>query len=175
MKVNVYGRGVIPGVGLLPVYNIEMNDQQILRTLNFRDVRVFNAATGIIITRQGLLEKMAEPKKLVPVVAKPVVKETPVVQPEPVKVEPVVVEAPVVEPVVEEVPVVEETPVVVEEPVETPVVEETVVDETAEVLDAVVDELNETAEAPVVESETTEKPFTYHSKKNRNRNKKNNN
>lgn len=165
MKVNVYGRGVIPGVGLLPVYNIEMNDQQILRTLNFRDVRVFNAATGIIITRQGLLEKMAEPKKPVPVVAKPVVKETPVVQPEPVKVEPVVVETPVVEPVIEEAPVVEETSI------ETAVVEEPTVDESTEVLDTVVDELNESAETPAVE---TEKPFTYHSKKNRNRKKNNN-
>lgn len=159
MKVNVYGRGVIPGVGLLPVYNIEMNDQQILRTLNFRDVRVFNAATGIIITRQGLLEKMAEPKKPVPVVAKPVVKETPVVQPEPIK------EEPVVEPVIEEAPVVEETSI------ETAVVEEPTVDESTKVLDTVVDELNESAETPAVE---TEKPFTYHSKKNRNRKKNNN-
>lgn len=155
MKVNVYGRGVIPGVGLLPVYNIEMNDQQILRTLNFRDVRVFNAATGIIITRQGLLEKMAEPKKPVPVVAKPVMKETPVAQPEPVKVEPVIVETPVVEPVIEE----------------APVVEEPTVDESTEVLDTAVDELNESTETPAVE---IEKPFTYHSKKNRNRKKNNN-
>jgi hypothetical protein len=48
MKVNVVGRGMIPGVGILPIRNIELSDQEIKRILNLRTARVYNAENGHI-------------------------------------------------------------------------------------------------------------------------------
>lgn len=164
MKVNVLGRGGIPGIGILPVYGIELNQQGIQRLLNFKNARVFNAETNLIITKENVNSLF---------VKKP---ETPA----PEKVEEPVVEAPApvkeeyVAPAVEVVPEVVEEPVV-EEVVETeaePEVEETVeeVTETVEetVAEEAVEEVATEEEAPAEEEEKTEgSPY-----KRRNRRKK---
>ena len=182
MKVNVTGRGFINGVGILPARGIELSENEISRLLNFGGVRVFNADTGMQITR-ATLENMRKPveKKpalkidapAIPKAEEPVVvvkkEEVPVeVVPEPPKFEATVTPY-ITEPVVEEAPVVEEP--VVEETVvdETPVEEETV--ETVEEVTEATEE--EVAEETTEETESTEddnKPF--YGKKNKKRNRK---
>lgn len=171
MKVNIVGKGVIPGINkLAPVYNQDLEKPQILRILNFKDFRVFGVGTGLI-TKNNIdaafeasidnAKKEAEEKK--PVVEKKAPKKT--------KEEPKVVvteiestPAPIVEeePKVE-VPTVEETTETVEEavePVEVVEVEETTVDEEA---------LPEITEEVVTEERvSTPKPSKKNKKKNRN-------
>ena len=175
MKVNVTGRGFINGIGILPARGLELSDGEISRLLNFNGVRVFDATTGMQITR-ATLDKMKKPveKKptlkidvpAIPKATEPVVvvkkEEVPVeVVPEPPKFETTVTPY-ITEPVVEEAPVVEE-----------PVEEETVVDEVP-VEEEVTEE--EVAEKTTEETETTEtseednKPF--YGKKNKKRNRK---
>lgn len=49
MKVNISGKGVIPGLNTLaPVYNVDLDKQQILRLLNFRNFRVYGVGTGLL-------------------------------------------------------------------------------------------------------------------------------
>lgn len=49
MKVNIDGRGVLPGIGLLPVRGKELSKEAILRLLNF-NARIYDANTGALIT-----------------------------------------------------------------------------------------------------------------------------
>ena len=163
MKVNVLGRGGIPGIGILPVYGVELNQQGIQRLLNFKNARVFNAETNLIITKENINSLF---------VKKP---ETPA----PENVEEPVVEAPApvkeeyVAPAVEVVPEVVEEPVV-EEAVETeaePEVEETVeeVTETVEetVAEEVVDEVATEEEAPAEETEEEKPEGSPYKRRNR--------
>lgn len=48
MKVNIIGKGVISGIGLLPAYNKELTESEIRRLLNFQNVRVFQVGGGLI-------------------------------------------------------------------------------------------------------------------------------
>ena len=46
MKVNITGRGIIPGLGVIPpIYNKEMSIPAISRLLNFPNFSVFDATT----------------------------------------------------------------------------------------------------------------------------------
>ena len=68
MKVNISGRGVVPGMGVLaPVYGVEMSKDSILRFLNFQNFKLFEASSGALITRSNLEEffkpKTAKPAK----------------------------------------------------------------------------------------------------------------
>lgn len=185
MKVDITGRGFINGIGILPARGLEMSDVGISRLLNFNGVRVFDATTGLQITRATLddmrKKKMEELKKqeTKPVEKKPAQKiETPTIPkadepavvvkkeevpvevvPEPLKFEATVTPY-ITEPVVEEAPVVEEE--VVEE---TPVVEEEVVTEEEITTEETTEETTET-------TTTTEEEKPFYGKK---RNKKNRN
>ena len=128
MKVNVIGRGAVSGVGILPVRGIELTEMQIRRILNFKNVRVFNADTGALITVASLNAKKNQPVKKPVKPAAPQPKPVPVVKPEPY-VEPVVevVPEPVAEPVIEETTAPVEEVVTTETPEEIETVEEPVV------------------------------------------------
>ena len=67
MKVNISGRGVVPGMGVLaPVYGVEMSKDSILRFLNFQNFKLFEASSGALITRSNL-EEFFKPKSAKPV------------------------------------------------------------------------------------------------------------
>lgn len=144
MKINVFGKGKVPGLnGLAPLYNKEASLDLVRRILAFRVFRVFNAETGLQITTKNVDEyiKAEEeekalqqaPKINIPkmekVVTKPISKEEVPVEPKPF-IPPVVDEkTPEVEEVIEEV--VESEPEeiiddVIETTVEEPVIEEVV-------------------------------------------------
>lgn len=102
MKVNISGRGVVPGMGVLaPVYGVEMSKDSILRFLNFQNFKLFEASSGALITRSNL-EEFFKPKPAKPAkkttrktVAKKKEDPKPVVveeaKPEPVEEKPVLV------------------------------------------------------------------------------------
>ena len=190
MKVDITGRGFINGIGILPARGLEMSDVGISRLLNFNGVRVFDATTGLQITRATLddmrKKKMEELKKQE---TKSVVVETPtaVVKKEEVPVE-VVPEPPkfeatvtpyITEPVVEEAPVAEEPTAIEETPVEIGVDlaqnEDVVVEETVEADAPVVEEEVVTEDETITEETTTtteeEKPFYGKKRNKKNRNK----
>lgn len=55
MKVNITGRGIIPGIGTIPpVYRREMSESAILKLLNFSNFRVYESSTGALITRKNV-------------------------------------------------------------------------------------------------------------------------
>ena len=190
MKVNIDGRGRIPGVDrVAPVYNIDLSRDQISRLLNFKEFRVFGVGTGLI-TRTNLdaafeaslaeAKKAAEEATSVVEVKKEGPKKAPKAKKkEEVKPAPVVEEPKVEEPVLVSVDLAQTEDVAVEETVEisAPVVEE-VAEETVEEaivdLDTPADEVEEVAEAAEEAEEvvTEEKEFRPRNKK---KNKKNRN
>lgn len=186
MKVNIDGKGRIPGVDrVAPVYNIDLSRDQISRLLNFKNFRVFGVGTGLI-TRGNLdaafEASLAETKKAVEE-AKPVVevkkeepKKAPKAKKEEVKPAPVVEEPKVEEPILVSVDLAQKEDVAVEETVEAvaPIVEE-VTEEASVDLDAPADEVEEVvevAEEPTETAVTEEKEFRPRNKK---KNKKNRN
>ena len=55
MKVNITGKGIIPGVNTIPpAYNIELEETQIRRLLNFNNIRVYEATSGCLITKKNI-------------------------------------------------------------------------------------------------------------------------
>ena len=55
MKVNITGKGIIPGVNTIPpAYNIEIEETQIRRLLNFNNIRVYEATSGCLITKKNI-------------------------------------------------------------------------------------------------------------------------
>ena len=178
MKVNITGKGVIPGINVLaPVYNKDLDKSQIMRILNFREFRVFGVGVGLI-TRANIdaafeasvdnVKKDAEAKKNA--TDKKTTKKTK----KAVETKPVVEEPKVEEPVVESIPVdvaVTETDfspapeIHEEEPkVEVPVVEEDVTE-----TEDVPEELPEITEEEVSEEKTNDfKSSKKNKKKNRN-------
>lgn len=168
MKVNIIGRCALPGYGILPVRGIELNDMEILRLLNFKKIKVYDALTKELITKQYLMNKAAVEAKKKPAV----VVETPAPVVEVAAAvttpEPVVVKEEYVEP--EVIIVKEETPIIEtvdEEPAET-IEEIPVVEEAEEVVDeyeaAPIEETIQ--EEEVVVKEQQEKP-RYNGKKNK--------
>ena len=56
MRVNIIGKGtIIPEVNTIPpVYNIELEESQIRRLLNFNDIRVYESRSGCLITKKNI-------------------------------------------------------------------------------------------------------------------------
>lgn len=158
MKVNISGRGMIPGVGkLAPVYNHELDEKAIRRLLNFPAFRLHDSISGKLLTKNNVGDIITS-HVFVDDVAKKAV---------------TVVE-PVIEVPVEPIPTVVETPVVaVEEPVVEDVVVETAtepINDDEEVVDAVVEETDETEETPdddTASESTTDQPHPNYKKKNK--------
>lgn len=94
MKVNILGKGLIPGVKrLAPVRGVDLSEKEILKLLTFRYFKLYDAETGVNITNTNVSSFF-----------KPVEKH---VEEKPIIVEKKVEEK-VVEPVVEKIEVVEE-------------------------------------------------------------------
>lgn len=172
MKVNITGRGIIPGLGVIPpIYNKEMSIPAISRLLNFPNFSVFDATTGIRFTKKNIKNvAMNTQSPYTGVDVDP--SKTPNKQ---TRVTPVVEKAPE-PPVIEEAPVVESEEVAdVSEPGETHVVEETpdvVSDE--EVAEEVVDTTDEVEETETVDEEPSQQQTSntynnYNRKKNKKR------
>ena len=155
MKVNISGRGVIPGVGkVAPIYSYEMADNEIRRMLNFPAFRVYDSVSSKLITKKNVNDIIASHAivneavvevKNAPVAPKETVIEAPVNKPEKIEVipEPVVFDEISNEEVVEE----------------SPVVEDVVEAVTDEVIDEDTDE---------VETASEDKPqYNYNKKKNK--------
>ena len=147
MKVNISGVGLIPKVGLLaPVYGKDLTKDTVAVILNYASFKVYQASTGIRITKKNIDEifggavRQAATPAPAPVAPKKEKKtkkavkvEEPVVEEKPVEIEQVeepvvldtVVEAPAVEEPIKEVPIDEGFPVddIVDE--DTPAEEET--------------------------------------------------
>lgn len=164
MKVNISGVGLIPKVGLLaPVYGKDLTKDAVAVILNYASFKVYQASTGIRITKKNIDEIFGGAVKQAATVA-PVTAPTAHTVPKKTK------KAPKVEAPAEIVQVAE--PVVLDTVVEAPAIEEpveaveVVADTTdaeiassfVEDVEAVQDQLDE---APVEEEE---KP-TYTSKK----------
>ena len=57
MKVDILGRGIIPGLGTLaPVYNKDFNEESIKRILSYAALRVYLTGTSVPVTRKNLHE-----------------------------------------------------------------------------------------------------------------------
>ena len=177
MKVNIIGKvpgQFVSGIGILPVYGKELGDDEIKRLLNFGYVKVYDATTGGLITKNTFAKQARTAKKPTitkPAAPKPVV-ETKPYTPAEITVEPTPVEEPVVE-----VPMTvteTETPAA-EEPKEYIESVDTVdgVDEVSPAGSADDDEENEPIVA--VEPEETKDanqsyPYRKHGKKHRDKN-----
>ena len=172
MKVNITGRGIIPGLGVIPpIYNKEMSIPAISRLLNFPNFSVFDATTGIRFTKKNIKNvAMNAQSPYTGVDVDP--PKTPNKQ---TKVTPAVEKAPE-SPAIEEAPTDESEEVTdVSEPGETHVVEETpdvVPDE--EVTEEVVDTADEVEETETVDEEPSQQQSSntynnYNRKKNKKR------
>ena len=203
MKVNISGRGRVPGIGTLaPVRGYDASKEFVLRLLNYKQFKVFDAASGGLITKTNVDKLFAPKVEEAAPVEKPVVKkstkskkakkvEAPVEE-KPAVVEEDIPSESVQEPVIEDVntepvlvgvDVAQTEDVVVEAPVVADVTEEEVTGSFVADVEAVEDQLPETTEdtpaedTPTEEEETSEeKPAYYSKKKNKkNRNRNNNN
>ena len=85
MKINVTGRGRIPGINALaPVYNRDADINLVKRILAFRVFRVFDATSGLQITSKNINEFVdTTPKKAMHIPYTPI-PETATVTPTPV-------------------------------------------------------------------------------------------
>lgn len=171
MKVNITGRGIIPGLGVIPpIYNKEMSIPAISRLLNFPNFSVFDASTGIRFTKKNIKTIAMNTQK--PYAGVDV--DTPKTPDKQTKVTPVVEKAPE-PPVIEEEPVTESEVTVVSEPEETPVVEETDnVTTDTEVVEEDVDTADEAEETETVDEKSTQQQTSngynnYNRKKNKKR------
>lgn len=138
MKVHIMGKGMISLLGLnAPVRNIELAEKQIRALVPITTLKVYDAATNVIITKLNVdnFFNVEEPVK-VPTPTKKKETKKPVKKEEPIPVEQVAEPVPVVEEVVEAPAVeepVEEIPVEVNEEAElTSDEEEEVEEEVAE-------------------------------------------
>lgn len=122
MKVNVVGRGIIPGLNQVPpVYGVDMAENSIRGLIQYAQFKVYDARTGGLITKRScdaVFAKAAELEAAAIVGVDQIIASAQAAGIE-TAVEP---EAPVVEESVEET--VEETTETVEEPVEEASVEE---------------------------------------------------
>ena len=101
MKVNIIGKvpgQFVSGIGILPVYGKELGDDEIKRLLNFGYVKVYDATTGGLITKNTFAKQARAAKK--PTIKKPAAP-TPVVETKPYTPAEVVVEPTPVEPAIE--------------------------------------------------------------------------
>lgn len=62
MKVNISGRGRVPGIGTLaPVRGYDASKEFVLRLLNYKQFKVYDAASGGLITKTNV-DKLFAPK-----------------------------------------------------------------------------------------------------------------
>ena len=158
MNVNIQGRYVmIPGLNKrTPQYNVNLSEFEVRRLVNFHELRLSDATTGKLITRQNVNDFFIKEEE-------PAVVETPVK-------EIVTEEKPVVEPYAEPViEIVEDTVEAIVEP-EEPVVVETTPERmsfTFAMEEEPEEETTETEEEEVVSEkignveDTTEEPKQY--------------
>lgn len=172
MKVNITGKGIIPGLGVIPpIYNKEMSIPAISRLLNFPNFSVFDAATGIRFTKKNIKNvAMNAQSPYTGVDVDP--PKTPNKQ---TRVTPAVEKAPE-PPVIEEEPTGEaEEVTAVSEPEETPVIEETTdVVSDEETVEETVDTTDEVKETETVDEESSQQQSSntynnYNRKKNKKR------
>ena len=170
MKINIVGKGIIPGMGILPpVYNIEKSETDVRRLTNFRNIRVYCSENGLLITKKNVdsffktkidaTTNVVKPKTVDGVERKVLIEQE---QQKVSTTDDVIVE--------EETPTPEEEEVVVDE-IES-VIEETIKEDEEELL-MTEEETVEVEESEEVVEEETKQPQTYSSKKkNRNKNRK---
>lgn len=165
MKINVTGRGFVPGINsIAPVYNKEADLPLIKRILNYTEFRIFDSETGFIITKrnaEAVYNSKVAPKDTTA---------SATTTAETVKVE----ETPVVEEVVEAEEVTTTSASVDVDAVE---VSDDSMESIVESTDEVVEETNDAAdtEEETVVDETTSSGNQYrNTKKNRNKNKHHN-
>lgn len=162
MKVNITGRGIIPGLGVIPpIYNKEMSIPAISRLLNFPNFSVFDATTGIRFTKKNIKNvAMNTQSPYTGVDVDP--PKTPNKQ---TRVTPVVEKAPE-PPIIEEEPTDEvEEVTAVSEPEET--TEVTSVEETVDTTDEV--EETETVDEEPSQQQSSNTYNNYNRKKNKKR------
>lgn len=167
MKVNILGKGLIPGVKrLAPVRGVDLSEKEILKLLTFRYFKLYDAETGVNITNTNVSSFF-----------KPVEKH---VEEKPIVVEKKVEEK-VVEPVVEKIEVIEEP--FTEEEIAEEIQKETaptfltvteipsVEEEIADIVDAEIESDITDAETEDVKETTTEntvsRPYYNRKKKRR--------
>ena len=178
MKINIVGKGIIPGMGILPpVYNIEKSETDVRRLTNFRNIRVYCSENGLLITKKNVDSffkvKPNTTTKTDAVKPKTVdgIKRNILIEQEQQKQKeetPVVIEETPIETIVEETITTEEDIVGIDE-IES-VIEETVDEEEVVMTE---EETVEGGESEEVVKEETKQPQTYSSKKkNRNKNRK---
>lgn len=181
MKVNILGKGLIPGVKrLAPVRGVDLSEKEILKLLTFRYFKLYDAETGVNITNANVSSFFKPVEKHVE--EKPIVVEEKAEE----KIKEKVAEK-VAEQVVEKIEVVEE-PFVEEEiadeiqkeavptfltVTEIPSVEEEskVEEEIADVIDAETESESTDADTEDVKETTTENTVSrpYYNKKKRRR------
>lgn len=185
MKVNISGKGIVPGLNrLAPVYNCDLSKSAVLRLLNFPKFNVYETATGVYISSSNIddvFAKATAPSQ--PNINAPLPKKQTNTT-KPVKKEEVPVE--VVEHVTQnekpEVTPYLTEPVVEEEKV-TPVVEEALPEITNEVVteeqvtdvEETTDESTEEAVEETDVEETSEEPTKAYYNTNKKKNKKRHN
>lgn len=176
MKINIVGKGIIPGMGILPpVYNIEKSETDVRRLTNFRNIRVYCSENGLLITKKNVDSFFKTKIDTTTNVVKPKtvdgVEHKVLIEQEQQKVSTTEVEDVVT--TTDDVIVEEETPTpeeVVEE-IES-VIEETTKEDEEELL-MTEEETVEGEKSEEVVKEETKQPQTYSSKKkNRNKNRK---
>lgn len=119
MKVDILGRGVVPGLGVLaPVYGKDLSESAIENILKRSGLKIYLAGTRVAVIKRNLHQLVMQntvastPAKAAKVAAVEESKVTPSVETvpeEPVAAPAVEPEAPAAEEVVEKAPVVEET------------------------------------------------------------------
>lgn len=170
MRVNITGKGIIPGIGTLaPKYDVELSESEIRRLVNFERIRVGDAVTGLLITTRNVDDFFKKPEEVTKLT-------TPITAPKKPSKPKKVVETKSEE-VVEITPVIEETIDITNEPIpeipEPDVVVE--VTSTSERIGNVVEVEQEPYETPEITIEETttevmeEQPQTYSKKKKRNK------
>lgn len=68
MKVNIIGKfpgQTLSGIGILPRRGIEMTEAEVQRLLNFPNIRVFDAASGGLLTKDSFNVKKTVQKSVV--------------------------------------------------------------------------------------------------------------
>lgn len=174
MKVNIGGKGSIPGLGVLaPAYGVEMDKVGVRRLLNFNTFRVYQSSTGLLITTANIDEMFKNTIKTAAVAVKPVEKK-PVTQ----EAASLVENAILIGIDVAKKAIVEETTVEVEETPLPEITDENInVEKFQEMAEPVVDTttvdtVSETI-AETVNEDTNEKPNNnrqeFNRRKNRNR------
>ena len=174
MKVNISGRGVIPGLNsLAPVRGVELSEVEVRRIINYRQFSVYDATTGKFISQDNVgdlfkpVVKTVTPKPVEKKVEVPKVEEPKVEYAEP-KIE--VIETPIEEVTEEKVEeVVEDKPIQKFLDIEeiTPVKEDAV-DEKTIVEEEIFDEVEKEIESETKE-EPEEKPYQKYYKKKKKR------